>query len=159
MGVVSVIGIGHEVAVDLHQQSGGWSGQEGEASKDKQEPKTHEDKLELTAVFHHPLLNDEVICMVTSTQFTMGLPIPLAQDSVHGVARVDMTEPLNHQPPLFLTEANRVATTGETAHQYGGGEGRVWWILASENFCLDTAHGTFTHISLTKVSQMTTTIF
>ena len=31
-----------------------------------------------------PLLNDEVICMVTSTQFTMGLPIPLAQDSVHG---------------------------------------------------------------------------
>ena len=46
--------------------------------------------------------------------------------TVHGVARVDMTEPLNHQPPLFLTEANRVATTGETAHQYGGGEGRVW---------------------------------
>ena len=43
-----------------------------------------------------------------------------------GLQELDMTEPLNHQPPLFLTQANRVTTTGETAHQYGGGEGRVW---------------------------------
>ena len=76
-----------------------------------------------------------------------------------GSQELDMPEPLNHQPPLFLTQVNRVTTPGETTHQYGGGDGRVWWILASENFCLDMAHGTFTHISLTKVSQMTTTIF
>ena len=43
MGVVSVIGFGREVAADLRQQSGRGAGQEGEASKDTQEPKTHED--------------------------------------------------------------------------------------------------------------------
>ena len=43
-----------------------------------------------------------------------------------GSQELDMPDPLNHQPPLFLTQVNRVATPGETTHQYGGGEGRVW---------------------------------
>lgn len=61
--------------------------------------------------------------------------------------------------PHPLTQANRAAATGDIAHQYGGGEGKVWWILVSESFCLDMVHVTFTHIQLTKASQMTTTIF
>lgn len=64
MEVASVTGIGHEVAVDLGQRLGRSAGQEGGESKDKLEPETHEDKLELVPVLHWPLLSDEAVCTV-----------------------------------------------------------------------------------------------